>query len=163
MHRIFYIVIPLLLNSCEVQYAMVDGSIDADTYSVDIFEVQAANAPAGYGSIFTEFLRDFIVSRSKLKMVKENAEIEISGKVTSYFTTPVAVQSNEVAALNRLTISVKVSVINNKEEKQSFEKVFTQFSDYDSSNDLSTVEDQLLEDINEKISQDILNQLSSNW
>jgi len=163
MRKLLYIIIPILLYSCEVQYAMIDTSIDAETYSVDIFEVQAANAPAGYGSNLTEFLRDFIVSRSKLKMVKENAEIEISGKVMSYSTTPVSVQSNEVAALNRLTISVKVSVINNKDEKQSFEKVFSQFSDYDSSNDLSSVEDQLLEEINEKISQDILNQLSSNW
>jgi len=163
MRKLLYIFIPIILFSCEVQYAMIDGSIDADTYSVDIFEVQAANDPAGYGSNFTEFLRDFIVSRSKLKMVKENAEIEISGKVISYSTTPVSVQSNEVAALNRLTIGIKVSVINNKDEKQSFEKLFSQFSDYDSSNDLSSVEDQLLEEINEKISQDILNQLSSNW
>jgi hypothetical protein len=142
---------------------MLDSSIDADTFSVEIFEEQAANAPAGYGTTFTEYLRDFMVSRSKLKLVKEKADIEISGKIRSYSTTPVAVQSDEVAALNRLTVNLEVSVINNVNEKDSFKKNFSQFSDYESSNDLSSVEESLLEEINEKLAQDILNQLSSNW
>lgn len=163
MKNLFIILAILLLSSCEVQYSMLDSSIDADTFSVDIFEEQAANAPAGYGTIFAEFLRDFVVSRTKLKLVKENADIEISGKIKSYNTAPVAVQSDEVAALNRLTVGMEVSVVNNKAEKDSFKKMFSQFSDFESSNDLSSVEESLLEDINEKLAQDIVNQLSSNW
>jgi hypothetical protein len=142
---------------------MTDTSIDAETFSVEIFEEKAANAPAGYGIEFTEFLRDFVVSRTKLKLRKENADIEISGKISSYYTSPVSIQSDEQAATNRLTIVLDVSVVNNKDEKQSFEKNFSQFSDYESSLDLSTVEEDLLEDINEKLAQDIVNQLSSNW
>lgn len=163
MKTIFYILFISALASCEVQYSMLDGSIDADSFSVEIFEEQAANAPAGYGITFTEFLRDFVVSRSKMKIKKKDADIEISGKVISYNTTPVSVQSGEVAATNRLTVVLEVSVINNVEEKQSFERNFSQFSDYESSEDLSSVEDALLEDINEKLAQDIVNQLSSNW
>ena len=142
---------------------MLDSSIDADTFSVAIFEEQAANAPAGYWITFTEFLRDYVVSRSKMKLRKDEADIEISGKVTSYYTSPVSIQSDELPAMNRLTIGLEVSVINNKDEKQSFEKNFSQFEDYDASLDLSTVEDELLELINEKLAQDIVNKLSSNW
>ena len=98
-----------------------------------------------------------------MKLRKDEADIEISGKVTSYYTSPVSIQSDELPAMNRLTIGLEVSVINNKDEKQSFEKNFSQFEDYDASLDLSTVEDELLELINEKLAQDILNQLSSNW
>lgn len=163
MKNILIILLCIVSLSCEVQYSMLDTSIDADTFSVAIFEEQAANAPAGYGITFTEFLRDFVVSRSKLKMKTEDADIEITGKVVSYFTSPVSIQSDEVAATNRLTVVLSVSVINNKEEKQSFEKNFTQFSDYESSDDLSSVEEALLDDINEKLAQDIVNQLSSNW
>jgi Lipopolysaccharide-assembly len=152
-----------MFASCEVKYSMLDQSIDADTFSVEIFEERAANAPAGFGIDFTEFLRDFVVSRSKLKLNKTNADIEISGKIGSYYTSPVSIQSDEQAATNRLTVVVEVSVINNKDEKQSFEKSFSQFSDYESSLDLSAVEEDLIEDINEKLSQDIVNQLSSNW
>ena len=163
MKRFFYIIIILAFGSCEVEYSMLDQSIDAETFSVQIFDEQAANAPAGYGIQFTEFLRDYIVSRTKLKLRKDEADIEISGKITSYFTSPVSIQSDEQAATNRLTIGIEVSVINNKNEKDSFEQNFSQFSDYESSQDLSSVEADLLEDINEKLAQDIVNKLSSNW
>ncbi|UKN03293.1 LPS assembly lipoprotein LptE [Paracrocinitomix mangrovi] len=163
MKKLLYIFTFIALSSCEVQYSMLDTTIKADTFSVAIFEEQAANAPAGYGINFTEFLRNYIVSRSKLKLKSDEADIEISGKIVNYYTAPISVQSDQQAANNRLTIAVEVSVINNKDEKESFEKRFSQFSDYDATFDLSSVEDELLRDINDKLSQDILMQLSSNW
>lgn len=153
----------LALMSCKIQYSMMDGSIDASTFSVDIFEEQASNAPAGYGASFSNYLKDFVISRTKLNLSINQPDIEISGKIIQYNTIPVSVQSDEVAALNRLTVVIFVSVINNKDEKQSFESNFTQFSDYDASQDLSNVETALLEDINAKLSQDIINKLTSNW
>mgnify|MGYP003318299750 FL=1 len=39
----------------------------------------------------------------------------------------------------------------------------TRFADYDSSTDLSSVENQLLDEINEQIVQDVINKLLSNW
>lgn len=153
----------LLLSGCSVEYSMIDNSIDADTFSVDLFDEQAANAPAGYGATFTDFLKDFMISRTKLALSNTEADIEISGRIVRYNTSPVSVQSDEVAAANRLTVSVAVTVINNRDEMQSFENTFSQFSDYDSADDLASVEEALLEDINTKLSQDIINKLTSNW
>ena len=104
--RFLFISIIALLCSCKVTYSLLDSSIDAETFSVAIFEEQAANSPAGYGISFTEYLRDYVVSRSKLKLTKEDADIEISGKIINYNTTPVSIQSNESAATNRLTIGI---------------------------------------------------------
>lgn len=166
MRTILFIATILFLlgnNSCKVQYQMIDGSIEASTFSVSLFEEQAANAPAGYGGTFSNYLKDFLISRTKLNLSIDKPDIEISGKIIQYSTTPVSVQSNEVAALNRLTVIIAVTVINNLDEKQSFEMNFTQFSDYDASQDLSSVETALLEDINGKLSQDIVNKLTSNW
>ena len=157
------ILVLVLLSGCTVEYSMLDGSIDADTFSVELFEEQASNAPAGYGAQFTDFLKDFMISRTKLSLKNEQADIEISGKIVRYITSPVSVQSDEVAAYNRLTVGIQVSVINNRDEKQSFESNFSQFSDYEATQDLSSVESALLEDINTKLSQDIINKLTSNW
>ncbi len=151
------------LEGCTIEYSMIDGSIDAETFSVEIFEEQASNAPAGYGATYTDFLKDFMISRTKLSLKDENADIEISGKIIRYNTSPVSVQSDDVAASNRLTVAIAVTVINNVDEKQSFENTFSQFSDYDSNEDLSSVEEALLDDINTKLSQDIINKLTSNW
>jgi hypothetical protein len=162
MKIIIYILIIISLQSC-FSYSFVDGSIDAETFSVSIFEEQAANAPAGYGGQFTDYLKNYIIGRSKLKLKNAGADIEISGEIVGYNTTPLAVQANESAALTRLTVTMFVSVVNNVKPEQSFEQNFSNFSDFESSNDLSTVETQLLEDINSKLAQDIVNKLSSNW
>ncbi|WP_157454243.1 LPS assembly lipoprotein LptE [Crocinitomix catalasitica] len=160
-----YLILLLIFNlGCvSVKYSMVDGSIDAETFNVDLFEEAAPNAPAGYGATYADFLKDFIISRSKLKLNQTKSDISISGKVTYYNTSPVSVQSNEVAALNSLTVRLDVIVINSKNPDQSFEASFSQFSNYNSSDDLSVVEAELLEDINTKLSQDIINRLTSNW
>lgn len=162
MKILSYIFIIIGLQAC-VTYSVVDGSINAETFSVNSFEEQAANAPAGYGGQFTDYLKDFVIGRSKLKLQDLNADIQITGKISNYNTSPLAVTANQIAALNRLSITVDVSVLNNVTPEESFEKSFTQFSDYDSSNDLSAVEAELLEDINSKLAQDIINQLTSNW
>jgi hypothetical protein len=162
MKILSYIFIIIGLQAC-VSYSVIDGSINAETFSVSSFEEQAANAPAGYGGQFTDYLKDFVIGRSKLKLQNLNADIQITGKISNYNTSPLAVTANQVAALNRLSITVDVSVLNNVTPEESFEKAFTQFSDYDSGNDLSAVETELLEDINSKLAQDIINQLTSNW
>ena len=163
MKNILIISTLLSLFSCEIQYGMLDNSIEAENFSIEIFEEQAANAPSGYGIGLTEFMRDYLVSRSKMKLKSEEADIQISGKVKSYYTEPGAIQADENSALNNLKVVLNVSVVNNIDEKQSFVKDFARFSTYPSGSALSDVEDELLEDINEQISQDVLTELSKNW
>lgn len=163
MRLLTLIILAIGLQGC-VSYSFVDGSINAETFSVSMFEEQAANAPAGYGGQFTDFLKDFMIGRTKLKLKDLDSDIQISGKVTNYNTAPAALQSgSETAALNRLSVTIAVTCINNVNDKESFEQNFSQFSDYDASLDLSSVEDELLADINNKLSQDIINKLTSNW
>ena len=150
------------LHSC-VSYSVLDSSIDAENFSISIFEEQAANAPVGYGAQLTEFLKDFVIGRSSLKLTNSNADINISGKIIGYSVWPVAVQGNQTTAQNRLTVTVLVSVLNNKKPLESFEQQFSQFSDFDASADLSNEESELLSEINDKLGQDIINKLSSNW
>lgn len=160
---LIYLIIPFVFSGCSIEYGMIDGSIEADTFSIEIFEEQAANAPAGYGATFTDYLKDFMISRTKLNLKNDGADIEIFGKITYYNTSPVSVQADDAAAVNRLTVRVSVTVINNVNEEQSFESTFSQLSDFDANQDLASVQDELLDDINAKLSQDIINKLTSNW
>jgi hypothetical protein len=165
-NRLFLFLVTTIVTSCTLQYGMIDGSIDADTFSVALFEEQAPNAPAGYGAVYTDFLKDYLISRTRLSLKNEGADIEIYGKVINYNTSPVSIQNSANggdAAYTRLTVSLNVTVINNRDEKQSFEQNFSQFSDFDATQELSSVEDELLLDINDKLSQDIINKLTSNW
>ena len=71
--------------------------------------------------------------------------------------------AQEVAAQNRLTVSVKISFMNRKYPEEDFEKSFSAYADYDSNNSLDAVEATLCEEIVEKLCEDILNATVANW
>ena len=68
-----------------------------------------------------------------------------------------------MAALNRLTISVRVKFTNNIEPDQSKEQTFSAFEDFDSTSSLSAVEDGLVPEIINKLTEDIFNATLANW
>lgn len=162
MKKILYILFPIIFWGCSIEYSMLDTSIDAETFSVEIFDERASNAPAGYGAAFTDYLKDFLISRTKLKLVDKDADIELSGSINNYVVNPLAVKDDNPAQ-NRLTVGINVVCINNKDDKQSFESRFSRFEDYYSSQELSSVESSLLDQINNYLSQDIIDKLTSNW
>jgi hypothetical protein len=73
------------------------------------------------------------------------------------------IQQGDLAALNRLTISVKVKFVNNKDHSQDWDKSFSGFEDFESNQSLSAVEDQLVPEIITKLADDIFNASLANW
>ena len=84
----------------------------AKTCSVDFFKPQTPLASPELAQNFTEELRDLILRQSTLSLEERDGELQFSGMVTGYQVTPVSVQSDEVASLNRLTVTVKVKYVN---------------------------------------------------
>ena len=76
---------------------------------------------------------------------------------------PVSIQANETAALNRLTITVTISYVNTLDPKKNLETTISRFEDYSSSQDLATVEEQLVQNIGKQLSQDIFDRTLGNW
>jgi hypothetical protein len=80
-----------------------------------------------------------------------------------YHTTPTAIQGNEQAALNRLTITINVRFENTLNPDESFEQRFSAFEDYDASLNFASVEGDLVNTITERLVQDIFNKAVVNW
>ena len=76
---------------------------------------------------------------------------------------PVAIQSTDQAAQNRLTITVTVKYTCAFDEKRNFEQSFSRFADYPSNQNLTTVESKLMDEINDQLTQDIFNKALNNW
>lgn len=165
MKNIFITLFISLLISCKVNYSFTGASISPDikTVSVSFFENRASLASPLISQNFTEALKDIFMSQTNLTLVKNNGDLQFSGYISSYKITPVAIQSNETAALNRLTLSVFVKFINTKDEKQNFQETFTRFVDYDSNLDFSSSEESLLKEVNKQLVQDIFNKAFTNW
>jgi hypothetical protein len=153
-----------IMTGCGV-YSFTGASIPAGAKTVSILYF-VNNAPLVEPTLsqsLTDALRDRFLQQTSLNLVRENGDLQFEGVITEYSTRPVAIQGNETAALNRLTVQVKVKFTNTLEPDKDYESTFTQFQDYESTQDLSQVKDNLLPVINEALVDDIFNKSVVNW
>ncbi len=156
----------ILLTACSVSYSFSGADIPANakTFSVDVFENESPLASATYPLNITESLKDKLLSQTKLDLsTKTQGDIHYSGVITGYDVAPVAIQGNETAALNRFTISLRVNYINTLDNSKNFEKSFSRFVDFSSSQDFQSLESSLTEEINDQLVLDIFNASLGNW
>ncbi len=165
MKKIIYILIIFSAIGCKINYSFTGASIaeDVKTVSVKTFQSYAPLANANLSQTFTEALKDKFLSQTNLDLTARNGDLQFEGSITGYSVTSVAIQGNETAALNRLTITVKAKFVNTKDKEANFESSFSRYLDFDSSQNLASVEDELIKDINDQLTQDIFNKAVSNW
>lgn len=169
MKKIVYISILfislLAFNSCKVKYSLNGATIpiEAKTISVAFF---ANNTTLGTPSIsqkFTEKLRDVVSTQTNLSLMKQNGDLQFDGAIIDYNVAPVSIQSNDLAANNRLTITVNVKYTNKFDATKNFEQNFSRFADFKASTSISSQEDVLLTEINRQLTEDIFNRAFNNW
>jgi len=159
--------ISLLLSfqSCRMSYSFTGASISPEvkTVSIDNFPNKALLVVPTLSRDFTEALQNYFTSQTNLILVDRDGDLHLEGAITGYAVQPVAIQGDETAALNRLTITVKVEFTNKFDDKQNFESTFARYLDYSSTQNLVTVQDPLIHEINEQLVEDIFNKAVVNW
>ncbi|MEO9218144.1 MAG: LptE family protein [Bacteroidia bacterium] len=155
----------LLLVGCKMRYSLSGASIppEAKSISVQYFQNQAALSPPNLSQLFTEALRDRLSNQSHLSLISKNGDLAFEGTIISYTIAPIAIQSNDQAALTRLTISVSVKYTCSFDEKKNFEQTFSRYSDFPNTKTLSSVQNELITLINEQLTQDIYNRALNDW
>lgn len=155
----------MALIGCKMNYSFTGASIpvEAKTLSIQYFPNYAPLAPTTYGQTFTDALRTILSNQTNLGLTSKNGDLGFEGSVTGYFIAPSAIQSNDQASSNRLTITVNVKFENKYDKVKNFETTFSRFKDYPSSENLSTIEAGLIEEINKQLVQDIFNKALNNW
>ena len=154
----------LWVSSCGV-YSFTGASIppEAKTVSVLYFPNKAPLVEPTLSPLFTDGLRDKFIRQTNLEMIDRNGDLAIEGEITEYKTDPVAIQGDQTAAMNRLTITINVRFVNKFEPDKDFETQFTQFKDYDSSEDLNAIKTDLLDELVDILSDDVFNKAVVNW
>ena len=155
----------LLSTACKVGYSFTGASLSPDvkTISVQNFPNYAPIVQPTLSRSFTERLKDKFVSQTSLTLVNKDGDLNFEGSVIGYATSSIGIQANEIAAQNRLTITLSVKFTNKKDEKQNFEQQFSKFANYNSSLTLSSVEADLIKQINEQLVDEIFIKAASNW
>jgi hypothetical protein len=159
-----FILLTLFFTGCGV-YSFTGASVppEAKTISIGFFSNKAKLVEPTLSPIFTDILKDRFTSQLNLTMVDRSGDLDLQGEITDYKTTPVAIQGDQTAALNRLTITVKVRYTNKYEPDKDFEQNFTEFADYSSTQDFNSVKADLIELISNALADDIFNKCVVNW
>jgi len=146
-------------------YSFTGGNTgDAKTIQIDFFPNQAPLVEPALTQRFTNDLQDLFTRQTNLTLTNTNGDLHFSGEITGYRITPMSSTSNQTAAQNRLTVSVNVRFENKFIDKDNFEKTFSFYSDFDANSQLTGgVLENALDEIIERITQDIFNASVAKW
>lgn len=154
-----------MLQSCGI-YSFTGTSIQPDvkTVTINYFEYLAPKVNPSLSNDITQALQEKFIKLTKLELVDIDGDLEIVGAVTGYDVKATAITANESAAMNRLTVNVKISFVNRKYPEEDFEnKSFSAYADFDANQSLDAVESSLCEEIIEKLCEDMFNATVANW
>lgn len=151
--------------SCKMSYSFTGANLSplVKTYTVYYFPNRARLINPTLSQTFTEGLREKLQRQTSLNELQENGDIEFEGQITGYEVRPMSIQKEDLAAQNRLTVSVKLKYTNNKAPEENFERNFSAYEDFDSNLSISDIEDELSSLIVIKLTEDIFNATIANW
>ena len=112
---------------------------------------------------FENALQDYIQRNTRLTITDGASDLEMSGEITGYALTPQAVTEDAYASKTRLTITVRVKYVDNKDDKNSIDQSFSAYRDFDATQLLIDVQDQLCQEISEELVDLIFNATLGNW
>jgi outer membrane lipopolysaccharide assembly protein LptE/RlpB len=166
MHSFALIGLLVLVNACSVSYKFNGASINYDkvkTISVADFPIKAAYVYAPLATKFNEKLKDVYVQQTRLRLVPRNADLQVEGEITGYNQYNQAVKADGYSSEVKLTITVNVRYVNNTHHEEDFEQQFSAFRTYDSTQMLTAVQDELIEQMVKEIADQIFNATVANW
>lgn len=160
------ILLLLLLSGCSIKYSLNGASIDytkIKTVSIADFQNLAPTVYPPLAQRFTEDLKDRFQRQTRLRDIPTNGDLSIEGEIVGYDLSAEAVQENAFAAKTRLTLRINVRFTNKVNEEESFEREFTSFGTFDSSQIFVDVQDQLCQELTKDIINQIFNATVENW
>jgi len=170
MRRIVLLLTLLLtagcFHSCSISYQLNGASIDystTHTISFDYIQNKAALVYAPLTILFNDELQKKYVNQTRLSQVDHDGDLQISGAITGYSLSNQAITTEAYASITRLTIKVKIKFVNKNNKSENFEKEFSQYADFDATQLLTDVQDDLCAELTEKLVDDIFNATVANW
>lgn len=162
---VLFMITAVYLLSCKVSYTFTGANISADikTFSVYYFPNRSRLVNPTLSTDFTEKLKEKLLKQTSLKEEIENGDLVFEGQITDYAVRPIAIQKEDIAAQNRLTVTVRLKYTNNKDHEQDFDRTFSAFEDFSSAMSLNDVESSIVPEIVEKLMDDIFNATIANW
>lgn len=152
--------------ACRVSYKLNGAAIDYNIYhtiNIGQFPIRAALVYPPLQQTFENELQDYIIRNTRLQIVDGASDLQIEGEITGYSLSPQAVGEDAYATQTRLTISVRVKYTNTREENKDVDQTFSAYRDFDASQMLTDVQDELCQQISKELVDLIFNATLGDW
>lgn len=156
----------LLLTACTISYKFNGASIDYNvtkTIQIDNFPIRSAYVWAPMQSIFQNKLTDIFASQTRLRQVRKNGDLQLAGEITGFDQFNKGISSDGYSNQVQLRMTVNVRFTNNKKHSEDFERQFSATSQYDATQQLTTVQEELVTEMVKDITDQIFNATVANW
>ena len=160
------IVMALMTASCTITYKFNGASIDYNVVKSITIENFANRALFQWGpmeSMFNVSLTDIYARQTKLKQVSRNGDLNLKGEITGYEQLNKSVSSDGYSAMMQLKMTVKVTFENSTNHSEDFEKSFSATREFDATQQLNDVQEELVQQMIDEIVDQIFNATATNW
>lgn len=159
--------VPAMLPSCRISYKLNGSAIDYNVYrtiSIGEFPIRAAMVYPPLQTTFENALTDYVQRNTRLQVMDSgNADLQIEGEITGYSLSPQAVGTDGWASQTRLTVTVRVRYTDNRDDSKDMDQTFSAYRDFDASEMLTDVQDELCTQISDELVELIFNATLGNW
>ena len=153
-----------MLAGCKV-YSFPGASLPpgVNSCSVQLFENRAHNGPASLPQTFTDRLKLKLQTEANLRLAATDGDLQFKGSITGYTFTSEAPIAGTTSGLNKLTITVQVDYVNTKDEKDKWNESFSRYAQFAASENIPSIEDRLITDIDNQLVDDIFQKALVKW
>jgi ABC-type uncharacterized transport system auxiliary subunit len=165
-HSLLLLLLVTIVSACTVSYRFNGASIDyttTKTIQIDNFPIRSAYVWAPMQSIFQNRLTDVYANQTKLRQVKKNGDLQLAGEIVAFDQFNKGISSNGYSSQIQLKMTVNVRFVNNKKHTDDFERQFTATSEYEASQQLNAVQEDLVTQMTRDIVDQIFNATVANW
>lgn len=156
----------ILLCACRIEYKFNGSNIDytqVKTIEIENFPIRSAYVWSPMQSIFQNKLTDIYANQTRLKQVKRNGDLQLSGEITAFDQYNKGISSEGYSSQVQLKMTVNVRFVNNKNHDEDFERQFSATTEYDASQQLTAVQEELVTQMTKDITEQIFNATVANW
>ena len=161
----FLIPLSCLLPACGV-YSFSGASIPShlETVAVPLVEDRATGGPPGLDRLLTDALVERFADRSRLSLETDEAEADavVRATIERYAVAPAAVTGDDVAALNRVSVAVRVVVTDRVEDGVLLDRTFQASEDFAPSEGFQGEADAAASAL-EQVARDAFTAATSDW
>ena len=158
------LLLALMLVGCTISYKFNGASINYDiikTITLENFPNRALYQWGPMESMFNNALSDKYANQTKLQQVKRDGDLILSGEITAYDQVNKSISSDGYSSMMQLKMAVKVKFENTKNHTE--ERQFSASREFDASQQLNDVQDELVTQMIDEIVEQIFNATVANW